>query len=245
MYKKERKFNKKIDDKNWQVLFNTHFQSMQSLGAVSTMWINGFSKLGFDNSQMPTAEAINEVSKKYTGYTFIQTDERIIIPQPEWYTMVANYQLPLSNFLRTPEELDYCDEPDIWHEIMGHVAFLMNKDYSDMYLSLAKLYIKAYTKDPKNETGILDKVDFLSGYLIELGLIQEPTGLKAFGSTLYSSGELREAFKPENQKKFSLEILDQIKGVQNYDRSAFQGTYYILESLDQMNEAIEYLSKNI
>jgi len=102
--KSVRTFDPVQDDKNWKLLFEKHFQDLQSLSAISTLWISGFSKLGI----VP-----------YTGYTFIQTDENIILEQIEWYRMIAQYEMPLTTFVRTIEELEYCDEPDIWHDIMG------------------------------------------------------------------------------------------------------------------------------
>ncbi len=232
MYKKYRKLNPRTDNKNWQILFNTQFQNMQSLKAVSTLWINGFSKLGINNSKRPSMKEINKISKQYTGYTFIQTKKNIIMPQIDWYKMIARYEMPVTNFVRKPTELDYCDEPDSFHEIMGHITLLMDKEYSDMYQRLAKLYIDAYTA---KRDAILKQIDFISGYIIELGLIKEPTGIKAFGSTLYSSSEVREAFKKKNQKILGNTIPKEKNG---YDRSSFQGKYYIIESIDQINKLI-------
>jgi len=84
--------------------------------------------------------------------------------------MIADYKMPLTNFLRTPSELEYCDEPDIWHDIMGHIPFLAQQDYSDMYQLLAKTYVQAF--DAKKEN-LLKELDFVGGMLIELGLVRE------------------------------------------------------------------------
>ncbi len=240
MYKSYRKLNPKIDNKNWQILFNTHFQNMQSLGAVSTLWINGLSKLGFDNSRRPSVKDINEVSQKYTGYTFVQTKQNVIMPQIDWYKMVASYEMPITNFVRKPKELEYCDEPDSFHEIMGHVVFLLDKEYSDMYQLLAKTYVRAYAKNAKS---LLQKLDFIGGFLIELSLIKEKTGLKAFGSTLYSSNEVAQAYKPENQIIFDEKALFSEKMV--YDRSDFQRKYYIIESIQDIVKAINVVKKEL
>ena len=230
--KSSRSFNPNVDDKNWQILFESHFQNLQSLNAISTQWISGFSKLGLDNRRRPTADYLNQVSKKYTGYHYIQTNENIILKQYDWYTHIANYEMPLTSFVRTPEELHYCDEPDIWHDIMGHIPFLLEEEYSEMYQLLAKKYLEVFER---REEGRLRKLDFIGGMLIELGLIQESSGLKAFGATFYSSSEVFEAFKPENQIEFSKEALD---SGESYDRHSFQGKYYILDSLDQLVEII-------
>lgn len=238
--KPKRSFNPAVDDRNWQTLFETQFQNLQSKNAISNRWIEGFAKLGIDNSKMPTMETLTKVAKTYTGYTFIQTTESVIYEQIDWYNYILKYEMPISGFLRTPEELSYCDEPDNWHEIMGHVPFLVNKEYSDMYQALAKLYVEAYTKKPS----LLPKVDFISGYFIELGLIRENGSVKALGATLYSSSsELEAAYKPENQRDFTLEALETES--RGYERESVQGQYYVLDSFEQIMEAINYVRKQL
>jgi phenylalanine-4-hydroxylase len=239
MKKIARTFNPEVDDANWQALFEQHFQDLQSLNAISTLWISGFSKLGINQSKRPTAEELTNSIRPYTGYTFIQTTENIILEQIDWYTMISNYEMPLTNFVRTPEELGYCDEPDIWHDIMGHIPFLVEQDYSDMYQLLAATYIKAYNSDRQD---VLVELDFVGGMLIELGLIREAAGLKAFGSTFYSSSEVFEAYKPENQIEFTEEAL---QSGESYDRHSFQGKYYIIESLDHLISIIDSIVRRL
>jgi phenylalanine-4-hydroxylase len=232
MKKSIRKFNPAIDDKNWSILFNTHFQNLQSLNSICTLWINGFSKLGINNSKRPLAEELTTAVQKYTPYTFVQTDDNVIFEQINWYTMIADYKMPLTNFVRTPEELNYCDEPDYWHDVMGHIPFLAEESYSHMYTLLARTYIAAY-EAKRND--LLKQLDFIGGMIIELGLIREATGIKAFGSTFYSSGEVVEAFKKENQINFTPAALH---SGESYDRHSFQGKYYIFDSLEQLVEVI-------
>lgn len=239
MYKAARSFDPLLDDRHWESLFKTHFQNLQSLNAIATSWMMGFSKLGMDNSRRPTAEELTEVSHNYTGYTFIQTQQNIILEQIDWYTHIANFEMPMTSFVRRPDELDYCDEPDIWHDIMGHVPFLMEQDYSDMYQLLAHTYIEAYNK---NDQVALPQLDFIGGMLIELGLIREPSGIKAFGSTFYSSGEVFEAYKPENQINFTPEAL--FSG-ESYDRHSFQGKYYIFDSIEQLTNIILSIKRKL
>jgi len=239
MEKLIRTFDPLNDDKNWKTLFETHFQNLQSLNAISTLWISGFSKLGMDQSKRPLAEDLTRAIKPYTGYTFIQTSETIILEQIDWYKMIARFEMPMTHFVRLPEELDYCDEPDIWHDIMGHIPFLAEEEYSDMYQLLANTYIRAVEADRKD---LLRELDFIGGMLIELGLIEEPTGIKAFGSTFYSSSEVFEAFKPDNQIQFTKEAL--VSG-ESYDRHSFQGKYYLFESLDQLVETIGYVEARL
>ena len=237
--KPKRHFDPKVDDRHWQILFETHFQNLQSLNAISSLWISGLSKLGIDHSKRPTAKDLNKVFGEYAKYTFIQTDDHLILEQREWYGMIADFQMPLTCFVRTPAELDYCDEPDIWHDIMGHAPFLIEQAYSDMYQLLAHTYIKAYDNRRRD---LLPALDFIGGMFIELGLIREAHGIKAIGATFYSSSEVFEAYKPENQVIFSE---DALHSGESYDRHSFQGKYYIFDSLDQVTEIIQEINNQL
>ena len=119
---------------------------------------------------------------------------------------------------------------DLRERIMGKPQFT-----SDGY----RPYIRAVEAHRKD---LLRELDFIGGMLIELGLIEEPTGIKAFGSTFYSSSEVFEAFKPENQIQFTKEAL--VSG-ESYDRHSFQGKYYLFESLDQLVETIGYVEARL
>ncbi len=238
MKKDSRKFTPD-DDKNWSALFNTHFQNMQSLNAICTLWINGFSKLGLDNGARPHAKELTAAVQRYTPYTFVQTNDNVILEQIDWYSMIADYKMPLTSFVRTPEELNYCDEPDLWHDVMGHIPFLAEREYSDMYQLLAQTYLSAHGN---KRVDLLKQLDFIGGMIIELGLIRESTGIKAFGSTFYSSGEVFEAFKKENQIQFTPSAL--MSG-ESYDRHSFQGKYYIFDSLAQLVQTINGIKAQI
>lgn len=231
--KAKRTFNPAIDDQNWQTLFDTHYAHLQSLNAISEIWSSGHDKLDIDHSKRPLAEDLTAKAKAHTGFSFIQTDDHLILDQIDWYSYIADREMPMTCFLRTPEELGYCDEPDIWHDIMGHVPFLMEEKYAKMYTDIANMYITAHVC---NDEQTLRRLDFIGGMLIELGLIREPSGIKAFGATFYSSSEVGEAFKSENQLPFTFEAMD---SGERYDRHSFQGKYYVLESFDQLLEAIE------
>ena len=232
MEKVKRKFNPAADDHNWSVLFATHMANLQQLGAVHPMWQEGYDRLCIDPAKRPREEKLSAVLRGLTGFELVQTGASVIMEQIDWYTCLAAGQLPCTCFVRTPEELNYCDEPDYWHDVMGHAAFLAIGSYAEMYRLLAVTYVRAFRE---NRTDILPTLDFIGGLFIELGLIREPSGLKAFGATFYSSGEVAEAFRPEHQVMFTDEAL---RSGETYDRHKFQGKYYVFRSMEQVTELI-------
>ncbi len=230
---KNRKPNPKRDNKNWQILFKSQFDNLQRTGKISQLWINGLCKLGIDNTKVPTVEDLNRVSRHYTGWTFIQTKDVVITGAEDWNRLIVKKTMPVTSFVRTPAELDYCDEPDKWHDIIGHIPFLMSQDYTNMYLNISQLYLDAARKGKK----FADQVYSLISFIIEVGIIEENNQLKAFGATLYSSsGELKSAFTKSNYKPFSLE---KVLSLNYYDRSKIQKNYFIVDSLKQINQIVK------
>lgn len=235
---KDRIPNPATDDKNWQILFNTQFENLQREGRISTLWINGLSKLGLDQSKAVDVKILNKALAKYGDWECIQTQDVTIASAGDWNRLIVQQKIPSTNFVRTPEELYYCDEPDKWHDIMGHVPFLLDKEYTEMYLKISQLYLEAEQKGKK----FADDVYTLISYIIEVGIINENGRLKAIGATLYSSaGELESAFKTGNYEPFDL---DKVLALGYYDRSDIQKKYFVVDSIEHINTVInEYRTR--
>jgi phenylalanine-4-hydroxylase len=233
MYKAERKMNPETDDKNWQILFDTQFENLQKDVRISKLWINGLSKLGIDQSKVPNVEYLNKILAEYTGWKLLQTNDTVIMSTGDWSKLITEQKMPMTNFVRTPEELYYCDEPDKWHDIIGHVPFFFDEEYTKMYINISNMYLEA---EKKGEPYTTQAYNILS-LIIEVGLIRENGRLKALGTTLYSSaGELESAFTEGNYEDFTLE---KILPMGYYDRGVVQKRYFIVDSIDHINQIVE------
>lgn len=232
----QRKEDNEIDNKNWQILFDTQFENLQKDGRISKYWINGFSKLGLNNEKVPTVPYLNSISKGYTGWEFIQTNEEFADPI-KWNEEIVAGKMSISNFVRTPDKLFYCDQPDKWHDIIGHIPLLMQREYSDMYRAIAKLYIDAY-RIGGNEKRL--QVGNINWFITEVGIIQENNKLKAFGATLYSSsGELENAFASPPE----VCTLEKLISLPRYNRSDIQSTYFVIDSVNEVYSFLDEYRK--
>ena len=238
MYKAERKANPETDNKNWQILFDTQFENLQKDGRISRLWINGISKMGLDQSKVPNVEELNKTLARYGGWRLLQTNETVIMSTGEWSKLITQKKMPVTNFVRTPEELYYCDEPDKWHDIIGHVPFFFDEEYTSMYRNISQMYIDA---ERKGELYAKQAYNILS-LIIEVGLIRENGHLKALGTTLYSSaGELESACTEGNYKDFDL---GEVVAMDYYDRGVVQKRYFVVDSIEHINGIVgEYRTK--
>ena len=89
-------------------------------------------------------QKLQKIVYELNGWSFICTDDTEIASDIDRFRAIANKKLILSGFLRDEYQLDNCPEPDLRHDIMGHIPWLVSKEYSDMYTLLAKRYLYAY-----------------------------------------------------------------------------------------------------
>jgi len=136
-------------------------------------------------------------------------------------------QLPVPNFVRSPKELEYCNQPDKWHDLIDHAPLLMDEEFSYLYKRIASLNLRAF--DMGGDL-LRAKISDINAAITELGLILENGKIKALGATLYSSsGELKQAFSKAPIKANLKELL-----AYDYDRSDFQGEYFLFDSLQEV-----------
>jgi phenylalanine-4-hydroxylase len=104
-----------------------------------------------------------------------------LVPDDVFFDHLANRRFPAGNFIRTPEQLDYLQEPDVFHDVFGHVPMLADPVFAD--------YMVAYGKGGLRSLGFgaLHKLARLYWYTVEFGLIEEPDGLRIYGAGIVSS----------------------------------------------------------
>ena len=215
-------------DKMWNTVFNIQFSNLQWY--ICSDRISWFSRLWLDLSRVPTVKVLNARSNIYTWREFIQSD-MVFTDSYERMRMQYSKQMNISNFVRTPEELHYCDEPDKFHDILWHIPFLMQDDYSKMYQEFWKLFTDTFDQLWEQKAR---EVDNMAWFLTEVWLINENNTLKAFWATLYSSSwELEKAFASSTQRK-RFWLNEFLSHQERFDRKDLMETYYIIEWIDEI-----------
>ena len=104
-----------------------------------------------------------------------------LVPDEVFFEHLANRRFPSGHFIRKPHELDYLEEPDVFHDVFGHVPMLMNPVIAD--------YIQAYGEGGlrAQRLGVLDKLARVYWYTVEFGLVQQRDGLRIYGAGIASS----------------------------------------------------------
>lgn len=174
---------------------------------------------------VPDFEALNRRLRKATGWEVVAVPG--LVPEDVFFAHLANKRFPASWWIRTPEELDYLVEPDVFHDVFGHVPLLFDPVFSAYLREYGLGGPKAIAHDA---VGILAR---LYWYMVEFGLIQTENGLKAYGAGMLSSfGETQysvDSDKP-NRIGFNLERVMRTR----YWIDRYQSTYFVLDSFEQL-----------
>ncbi len=175
--------------------------------------------------RIPRFEEINERLQKATGWEIVGVPG--LIPEVPFFTLLANRKFPVTDWIRTPDEFDYIVEPDIFHDLFGHVPLLFNPVFADYVQRYGEGGLKA------NDLGACELLSRLYWYTIEFGLIRQPGGLRAYGAgILSSSGELRYAVTSPEPQRVPL-ALDRTMRTR-YKIDSYQQTYFVIDSFKQL-----------
>ncbi len=134
--------------------------------------------------RIPRFEEINERLYRATRWEIVAVPG--LIPEVPFFTLLANRRFPVTDWIRTAQEFDYIVEPDVFHDLFGHVPLLFNPIFADHMQEYGKGGLKAH------RLGACELLSRLYWYTIEFGLIRQNGGLRAYGAGILSSpGELR------------------------------------------------------
>lgn len=141
-------------------------------------FLEGLERISFSRTHVPQHTEINSRLRSYTGWEVEVVPA--LIPAKEFFTLLANKKFPAASFIRIPEELDYIQEPDIFHEFYGHVPLLTFREYADFMEEFGKLALSVPPKDRR-------RLFRLFWFTIEFGLLKTKDGIRAYGGGMLSS----------------------------------------------------------
>lgn len=209
------------ENETWKTLVER--QSEIVFDYCSDEFKKGIEILDFKPSHLPQIPEINKVLESYTGWG-VEAVPAIIQPA-KFFSLLANKRFPAATFIRIPEEMDYIEEPDIFHEIYGHTPLLTNQAYADFMQKFGEI---ALTADPKDRRRLFR----LFWFTIEFGLVKTPKGLKAYGGGILSSPGETKYCLTDKAEKMPFNALDVLRTPYRID--IMQPLYFVLESFNDL-----------
>lgn len=189
----------------------------------------------FNAEHIPHLDQLSAALLKRTGWQIHIV--KGFIPAVDFLELLSRKHFAASTWLRKPEELDYLEEPDMFHDVFGHLPILCDAAYAE-FVHRVGLMGHRYAHSPE----CIDLIERFYWYSIEFGLVRENNETKILGAGIISSyGETNRIFGDDNVeiKPFNLaEIL-----YLPFDKGALQPVYYVAESFEQLYEAAEKLGE--
>ncbi|MBB5710270.1 phenylalanine 4-monooxygenase [Sphingomonas xinjiangensis] len=207
----------------WDTLFERQVKLLP--GRASKAYLKGLEALKLSESGIPNFEELSERLMKLTGWQVVAVPG--LVPDDVFFDHMANRRFVAGNFIRRPDQLDYIQEPDVFHDVFGHVPMLADPVFAD--------YLEAYGRGGNRalELGALKQLGRLYWYTVEFGLVQEDEGLRIYGSGIVSSSaESRFALESDspNRIRFNLKRVMRTE----YRIDDFQQNYFVIPNFDEL-----------
>ena len=218
------------DHQVWATLFRRQREVL--VGRACDAFLDAQDAMGMTPDAIPKFTDLNEALRAATGWELVGVEG--LLPELVFFDHLANRRFPVTWWIRKPEQMDYLSEPDLFHDLFGHVPLLMDPVFAD--------YLQCFGHGGVKAHGIgedaLMLLSRLYWYTVEFGLIRQPDGLRIYGSGIVSSkGEsihCLESIAP-NRLGFDLERIMRTR----YRIDTYQKTYFVIDSFEQLMAATE------
>lgn len=213
------------DHATWRTLFERQRRLLP--GRACDEFVQGMRDLPIAADRIPDFLELSDVLQGRTGWQVVAVPG--LVPDEVFFEHLANRRFPAGNFIRRPDQLDYLEEPDVFHDVFGHVPMLVNPVIAD--------YLQAYGEGGlrAQRLGTLSQLARVYWYTIEFGLLRQADGLRLYGAGIASSFS-ETTFSLDdpspNRVRFDLERVMRTQ----YRIDDFQETYFVIDGFEQLLE---------
>ena len=218
----------------WKILFNRQIDNLKEI--VAQEFLDSLKKMQFNPHKIPDFIQVNRILKNSTGWK-IKTVPNIAEAK-DFFSCLSKKQFTTTCWLRSMSEIDYLEEPDMFHDVFAHIPLLINKNYSDFFHKIGQIGLSVINDEER-----LKKLQRLYWFTIEFGLLKSGSKHKIYGAGIISSkGESENAMAKSSTKEDY-----NVKKIMNHDfrTDVIQDTYYVIESFDQLINSISDIKKEL
>jgi phenylalanine-4-hydroxylase len=193
-------------------------------------FLAGLVGLGVASDGIPDFHRLNALLAAATGWTIVAVSG--LVPDAVFFAHLASRRFPATCFIRRADQLDYLQEPDIFHDVYGHVPMLMNPIFADYMQAYGKGGLKAL------RLGSLHRLARLYWYTVEFGLVRSPSGIRIYGSGIVSSkGESVYCLESPVPNRIGFDLLRIMRT--EYRIDDFQASYFVIDDFAQLFAATQ------
>jgi phenylalanine-4-hydroxylase len=212
----------------WDTLFARQQEALA--GRAVTAFERGLGVLRLSKPGIPEFGELNARLQALTGWTVVAVPG--LVPDDVFFEHLRHRRFPAGNFIRRREQLDYLEEPDVFHDVFGHVPLLAQPEIADFMQKLGELGLAAL------DAGALHRLTRLYWYTVEFGLAREDGALKIYGAGIVSSfGESRYALENPAPLRIGFDLRRVLRT--DYRSDCFQKTYFVVDRFEDVLALIE------
>jgi phenylalanine-4-hydroxylase len=203
-------------------VWDTLFARQQTLlhGRAVEAFEQGLDVLHLSRPGVPNFDELNDKLNARTGWTVVAVPG--LVPDDVFFRHLSERRFPAGNFIRAADQLDYLEEPDVFHDVFGHVPLLAHPDVADFMQALGHLGLQALDR------GALHRLARLYWYTVEFGLARENGALKIYGAGILSSfGESHYSLESAKPHRLDFDLKRVLRT--SYRTDSFQLSYFVIE----------------
>ncbi|MDO8284882.1 MAG: phenylalanine 4-monooxygenase [Rhodoferax sp.] len=207
----------------WKTLYERQTKLLPGLACDD--FVEGMRQLPMSADEIPNFEQLSETLMRRTGWQIVAVAG--LVPDDVFFEHLANRRFPAGNFIRGAHELDYLEEPDVFHDVFGHVPMLMHPVMADFIQAYGQGGLRA------QQLGKLTQLARVYWYTVEFGLVQQKEGLRIYGAGIASSfSESTFSIQSDSPNRIAFDLERVMRT--NYRIDDFQESYFVLDDLQDL-----------
>jgi phenylalanine-4-hydroxylase len=212
------------DHQVWRILFERQMKILP--GAATDEYLEGIKRIQFTADRIPDFREVNRLLSGITSWQLHVVPG--LIPNKEFFELMKNRYFCATTWLRKLSQLDYLEEPDMFHDVFGHVPLLTNPDLCGFLEGLSRVALQYIDSELA-----IELVARLYWYTVEFGLIRENGKLRIYGAGILSSaGETRYSLESDVPQRVPFVVKDVMDTP--YIKDKYQSKYFVIDSYEQL-----------
>jgi phenylalanine-4-hydroxylase len=212
----------------WGQLFRRQREILK--GRACDEFLTAMDAMGMNDVQIPKFEDLNQHLQRATGWKLVGVEG--LLPELTFFEHLAAREFPVTWWIRRPDQIDYISEPDLFHDLFGHVPLLMNPLFADYMQAYGAGGVRASTFGSESLTNLTR----LYWYTVEFGLIDTPQGLRIYGAGIVSSkGESIHCLESAAPNRIGFDLKRVMRT--RYRIDTYQKTYFVIDGFEQLFKA--------
>lgn len=215
----------------WAFLFDQQVKILKN--RATKEFVDSLETLEISRDCIPKFSDLNKVLKKATGFSIVACDG--LVPDDVFFQLLSERKFPSTTFIRKWEQIDYLEEPDIFHDVFGHVPLLVNPIFADFMELFGRKGLEAIDR------GLVKCIATFYWFTVEFGLIKTAEGLRIYGAGIVSSkGESLYSLESDIPSRLRF---NPYRAMQTqYHTDSFQRVYFVIQDFKDLFESLRTLN---